>query len=194
MRRLLEDVEANRPKEVLPLGSKERYSPGDAQLDAPVRQLLQEIESKGQPAPTGRGDASRARYSSEDAQLEAPVRQLLRDIEGKGQPSSAGLITERPDPPAWTASSRSQPTERLSEPKSRSPKPWWVEVGLWKINDRNTAWLFLGISVAMAVLPAVVMSVAMGSNRFFISGIFILAAVWYWLCIKWMDDNDGWSA
>lgn len=83
-------------------------------------------------------------------------------------------------------------------------KPFWVKVGLFGVKSRGAsiAWLYLLIAlfilspvIIFAVLtltknaplfPALVRSLTGGALVF-------LTCVWSWLCIKWMDDNKGWT-
>jgi hypothetical protein len=71
-------------------------------------------------------------------------------------------------------------------------RPAWVEIGLWGIKSRGLAWAFVWISVALAVFPSVI-GIMRGDMRFTICGLFLLAALWYVLCIQWMDEHGGWS-
>jgi hypothetical protein len=83
-------------------------------------------------------------------------------------------------------------------------RPAWVEVGLFGINDRASAmsWcvscligsvllFLLTVIVMRKFLDAPVMVSLIGGAM--VGGLFSLSALWYWLCIKWMDNNRGWS-
>jgi hypothetical protein len=72
----------------------------------------------------------------------------------------------------------------------RSERPLWVRIGLWGLPNRAWAWAFVGLSVAIAAG-----SVAYGfiDGRFFIGGLVVLAALWYYLAIRWVDRHGGWS-
>ena len=63
-------------------------------------------------------------------------------------------------------------------------RPLWVTVGLWGLSTRSVAWAFVVISVL----------VAMGSIVFWTwwGALVFLAALWYWLAIRWVDQNDSW--
>ena len=82
--------------------------------------------------------------------------------------------------------------------------PVWVRVGLFGVRTRAQAigWLvasavgaaLLGVLVAVAVAIALgfglVASIAAGVAS---AGTLSLAALWYWLALRWMDANDGWA-
>ncbi len=72
----------------------------------------------------------------------------------------------------------------------RSGWPVWVRIGLWSLSSRASAWAFFWLSLALAVG-----SVAYGllDPRFFLGGIMVLAAVWYYLAIRWVDQHGRWS-
>ena len=80
----------------------------------------------------------------------------------------------------------------MTESRSSVERPWWVQIGLWGIHDRTTAWVFVWISIFLVVAPGLFASF-FGSTRFFFCGIFLLAALWYWLCIRWVDQHGSWS-
>lgn len=124
-------------------------------------------------------DLPQARHagSRRDGELEAPVQELLHQLERERAPAS-------PKPrEAVAVKTRSTQAE---------PMPWWVDMGMWGIKDRSTAWLFCGISVVIAVLPSL-LAFRNGNPKLYLANVFLLAALWYWACIKWMDDNDGWA-
>jgi hypothetical protein len=72
----------------------------------------------------------------------------------------------------------------------RQTWPLWVKIGLWGLPTRGSAWLFVWLSVALAIG-----CVAYGFIRwpFFVGGIMIFAAAWYYLAIRWVDTHGGWS-
>lgn len=69
-------------------------------------------------------------------------------------------------------------------------QPLWVKVGLFGLPERGYAWSCFWLSIAIAVG-----CVAYGFRdmRFFVGGVFIFSAFWYYASIRWMDRNDGWS-
>ena len=72
----------------------------------------------------------------------------------------------------------------------RGKWPVLVRVGLWGSPNRSVAWVYLWISVALAVG-----CVAYGfvNPRAFFGGLFVLAALWYFLSIRWVDQYSRWS-
>lgn len=82
-------------------------------------------------------------------------------------------------------------------------KPFWVEIGLLGIKSRSAAcaWLysslfgsFLAVVITYAALTSILQSSALTGFVIgvLIGGSFALSSLWYWLCIKWMDDHGGW--
>jgi hypothetical protein len=63
----------------------------------------------------------------------------------------------------------------------------WVAIGLWKVASREAAlgymWLCIIASIASIAAGLVV------HPQYFISAPLILAALWYWLAIRWVDRN-----
>jgi hypothetical protein len=72
----------------------------------------------------------------------------------------------------------------------RSKWPVMVRLGLWGLPNRGAAWGFVGLSVAIAVGSVVYGFV---DRRYFIGVIFVLAALWYYLSIRWVEQHSGWS-
>ncbi len=72
----------------------------------------------------------------------------------------------------------------------RSTWPVMVRLGLWGLPTRGAAWAFFWLSIAIAVG-----CVAYGfvDWRFFIGGIMVFAALWYYLSIRWVDQHSTWS-
>ena len=56
-------------------------------------------------------------------------------------------------------------------------RPIWVRLALWGVPGRRSAWLFVWLSIALAIG-----CVAYGFVRreFFIGGIIFIAAIWYY--------------
>jgi hypothetical protein len=65
----------------------------------------------------------------------------------------------------------------------------WVRIGLWGLPNRGSAWGFFWLCMAIAVG-----CIAYGfvDRRFFIGGVMALAAAWYYLSIRWVDQHSGW--
>ena len=73
-------------------------------------------------------------------------------------------------------------------------RPLWVRAGLLHVGSRQTAINFARLSVLEAVVFALIAAyVAPERPLFFLpSAMLLLAAGWYWLCIKWADRNEAW--
>ena len=69
-------------------------------------------------------------------------------------------------------------------------RPLWVRIGLWGLATRASAWVFFWISIALA-LGCVLYGFV--DRRFFVGGLFVLAAWWYLAAIRWVDRHDRWS-
>ncbi len=72
----------------------------------------------------------------------------------------------------------------------RSSWPWPVRMGLWKVPTRGAAWGYFILAMALALG-----FVAYGfvKPRFYAGGVFVLAALWYYLAIRWVDAHGEWS-
>jgi hypothetical protein len=72
----------------------------------------------------------------------------------------------------------------------RNAWPLLVQLALWGLPSQRAAWAFFWLSIAIAVA-----CVAYGfiDYRFFIGGIMAVAALWYYLAIRWVDQNSSWS-
>ncbi len=69
-------------------------------------------------------------------------------------------------------------------------RPIWVRIGMWGIAGRGVAVVFMWFSFLVAIAGALY---GFRDPRFFASVSFVLAGVWYWLCIRWMDAHGGWE-
>lgn len=71
----------------------------------------------------------------------------------------------------------------------RSQWPVMVRLGLWKVPTRNAVWSYFWLSVVLAVsltaLGLIYRAALMGS-------LMALAAFWYYLAIRWVDQHGGW--
>jgi hypothetical protein len=65
-----------------------------------------------------------------------------------------------------------------------------VKIALWGLSKRSTAWIFFLLALVLAV-GCVLYGFA--DQRFFLGGGFIFAALWYYLSIRWVDQNSSWS-
>jgi len=64
-------------------------------------------------------------------------------------------------------------------------KPLYVRLGLLGVNSRPMAMMFFWLSVALAIGATLYSGNPIGL-------ILLLAALWYWVAIRWMDHNNGW--
>jgi hypothetical protein len=73
---------------------------------------------------------------------------------------------------------------------NRREWPLWVRSGLWGVPNRFAAWAFVWLCMALAIG-----CVAYGfvDRRFFGGGALFLAALWYYLSIRWVDQRNQWS-
>jgi hypothetical protein len=72
----------------------------------------------------------------------------------------------------------------------RSTWPVMVRLGLWGLPTRGAAWAFFWLSIAIAVG---FVAYGLVDRRFFAGGIMVFAALWYYLCIRWVDHHSTWS-
>jgi hypothetical protein len=77
----------------------------------------------------------------------------------------------------------------MGEDVSATRRPLWVRIGLWGLPTRRSAWVFVWLSFAIAIG-----CVAYGfvDRRFSVGGLMTLAALWYYLAIRWVDQHGGW--
>jgi hypothetical protein len=67
---------------------------------------------------------------------------------------------------------------------STMDRPLWVMVGLWGLGTRSVAWAFVVLSILVATGAIIFWS--------WLGAMMYLAALWYWLAIRWVDKNDSW--
>lgn len=63
-------------------------------------------------------------------------------------------------------------------------RPLWVAVGLWGLKTRAVAWAFFVLSILVATGWMMYWSWS--------GAIIYLAAVWYFLAIRWVDKHSAW--
>jgi len=63
-------------------------------------------------------------------------------------------------------------------------RPLWVAVGLWGLKTRAVAWAFVVLSMLVATGSIIYWS--------WLGAMMYLAAVWYFLAIRWVDENSTW--
>ena len=80
----------------------------------------------------------------------------------------------------------------MVERLSRTSYTWWVKVARWGASGRSAQWAWFAASVALAV-SCVVIGLLVGNGWFAASVAFLLAALWYWLSIQWVDRHGSWS-
>ena len=74
--------------------------------------------------------------------------------------------------------------------RDQEEQPLWVQIGLWGLSSRASAWDFFWISIAIAVVFIVY---GLYDTRFLGGGIMLFAALWYYASIRWVDRHGGWS-
>lgn len=68
--------------------------------------------------------------------------------------------------------------------------PLWVFFGLSSINTRKGALILFW---ACFVCGIVFIPVSYHLDDWSWAGFTFLAALWYWLCIRWMDQHSAWQ-
>ena len=78
--------------------------------------------------------------------------------------------------------------ENMKKEKGMPDLVYW---GLWGINSKRTAYVFVAISLLLGIG-----SVAYGFKdpRAFIGAIFFIATIWYIYSIRWVDKNSTWKS
>lgn len=71
----------------------------------------------------------------------------------------------------------------------RSTWPIMVRIGLWGVPTRRGAWIFFWLSIAGALGGGVV---GFLHPIGFLALILLFSALWYYLCIRWVDQHGGW--
>jgi hypothetical protein len=69
-------------------------------------------------------------------------------------------------------------------------RPFWVKLGLWGLPNRAFAWAFFWICVAIAAYSAIR---GFSKPKWFWGVGLILAALWYWASIRWVDRHCTWN-
>jgi len=65
-----------------------------------------------------------------------------------------------------------------------------VKVGLLGINSRKAAFAYFWFCVFISALSLALCFIHPG---FAVGLLFLLSALWYWLCIRWVDRNSRWN-
>ncbi|HYE19274.1 MAG TPA: hypothetical protein VEA69_12565 [Tepidisphaeraceae bacterium] len=95
-----------------------------------------------------------------------------------------------PQPPYPPPSHYPPPPPYLTYYAPAAAKPWWVTLGLLGLPNRDAAWVFVWLSVALAVVCLIVGAVH--HPRWLFGGLIFLAAGHYWAAIRWMDRHNAW--
>lgn len=77
----------------------------------------------------------------------------------------------------------------MSSKVPRAEYPLWVKIGMWGVPGRTGLWAFVALSVALA-LGCVVYG--FWNPRYFVGALFLVAALMYWLTIRWVDGYGSW--
>lgn len=72
----------------------------------------------------------------------------------------------------------------------RSTWPPMVRMGLMGLRSRGAAWAFFWLSI---VIAAGCIAYGFVYPSFFIGAIVLLAALWYYLAIRWVDKHSRWG-
>ena len=75
------------------------------------------------------------------------------------------------------------------EVRGQRPWPWWVSLGLWGVPGRSAAWGFFWFTLLLAV--GCIAAGFVYRLAFFGVGI-VLASLWYYAAIRWVDQNSEW--
>jgi hypothetical protein len=72
----------------------------------------------------------------------------------------------------------------------RKDYPWWVKTSMLGVPGRGGLWVFVALSLAAA---AGCVAYGFRDARFFAGALFVLAALPYWLTIRWVDRHGSWE-
>ena len=79
----------------------------------------------------------------------------------------------------------------MTNPVPRSEYPTWVKLSLWGVPGRLGLWVFVAISLACGLGLTMY---GFRDARFFRFGpVLALAAIPYWLSIRWIDKYGSWE-
>jgi len=76
------------------------------------------------------------------------------------------------------------PAVAMRRDASAVERPLWVAIGLWGLKTRAVAWAFVVLSILVATAWIMYWSWS--------GALIYLAAVWYFLAIRWVDKNSAW--
>ena len=72
----------------------------------------------------------------------------------------------------------------------RNQWPFLVQLGLLGLPTRTSAWVFIWLSIAIA---AGCLIYGFFNPIWFLGVGMVFAALWYYLAIRWVDQNSRWS-
>jgi hypothetical protein len=78
-------------------------------------------------------------------------------------------------------------TERVSYSKY----PIWVKLSLWGVPGRKGLWGMVALSIGCAI--GCLLYGGRDARFYTVSPVFVLAAVPYWLSIRWIDRRGSWE-
>lgn len=76
--------------------------------------------------------------------------------------------------------------------KARESRPWWVRLAVGGLRSRTVALLCLWLAVCVTLAGLV--GGFLVHAWLFLGLVFLPAIPWYWLGIRWVDDNSKWDA
>lgn len=74
---------------------------------------------------------------------------------------------------------------------NRSEWPDWVRLGLWSVHSAGAAWSYFALSIAIAVGCGVYG--ALENPKAYWGLLLVFAALWYLLCIQWVNRHGQWG-
>ncbi|MBK7993200.1 MAG: hypothetical protein IPK14_07160 [Blastocatellia bacterium] len=77
--------------------------------------------------------------------------------------------------------------------KTNIKKPLWVKLAVSGLSSRITAWICFWLSILLMASVAIYTIWLGWTQGSLLSILFIVAPIWYYLAIKWMDRNDQWN-
>lgn len=78
----------------------------------------------------------------------------------------------------------------MTEPIKRKDYPVWVSLSVMWLPTRSSVWAFVWISLALAAASVIF---GVWNHYFFCGATFLVAALLYWLAIRWIDRYGSWD-
>jgi hypothetical protein len=78
----------------------------------------------------------------------------------------------------------------VDDKQPKIERPLWVKMGVWGLPNRASVWAFFWLSL---ILAGVCLVYSFWNIRALGGGLFLLAALWYYLTIRWIDRHDHWA-